>query len=105
MEGSDGSRYELKNIKTGKPSADMFKLPAGYREMTLFGQTGNVSTGSETSGGRQAAVAQGGSTPDDIKAVLANAKVPIYPGAVFCVGSTSAGLRFAARDSVEKVRQ
>ena len=105
MEGSDGSRYELKNIKTGKPSADMFKLPAGYREMTLFGQTGNVSTGSEPSGGRQAAAAQGGSTPDDIKAVLANAGVPIYPGAVFCVGSTSAGLRFAARDSVEKVRQ
>ena len=104
MEGSDGTRYELKNIKEGKPSAEKFKTPAGYREITLFGQTGNVSTGSETLG-TQAPSVKAGSLPDDLKDVLSKAGVPIYPGAIFCVGSTSAGLRFATKDSVEKVKK
>lgn len=104
MEGSDGSRYELKNIKEGKPSADKFKMPAGYRQMTVFGQTGHVSAGTESSSGKTTGTAQATSTPDDLKATLAKAKVPVYPGAVFCVGSTSAGLRFATKDSVDNVR-
>lgn len=105
MEDGDGGSYELKNIKEGKPAADKFKIPAGYREITVFGQTGHVSTGSESAGGKQAAVAMGGALPDDLKAILAKAKVPIYPGSVFCIGSTSAGIRFATSDSVDKVRK
>jgi hypothetical protein len=105
MEGSNGSRYELKNIKEGKPPADKFRMPAGYRQMTIGGQSGYVSTGSESSSGTTTVAARAGSTPDDLKAVLAKARVPIYPGAVFCVGSTSAGIRFATSDSVDQVRK
>jgi hypothetical protein len=34
MESSDGSSFELSNIREGKPPADTFQLPAGYRKVS-----------------------------------------------------------------------
>ncbi len=35
VESSDGSSYELKNIKESRPSADTFQLPKGYRKIAF----------------------------------------------------------------------
>lgn len=34
MESSDGSSFELSNIREGQPPADKFQLPAGYRKLS-----------------------------------------------------------------------
>lgn len=83
FEDSDGSSYELKNIKEGKPAAANFEIPKGYSKFS-FGQDKSAT---------------------DNEAILGKAGVPVYPGAVFCTGTTKTGLRYATSDSVEQVRK
>lgn len=46
----------------------------------------------------------GGDIPAATRADLEKTGVPVYPGAVYCVGNSEAGIRLATSDSQEAVR-
>ena len=43
--------------------------------------------------------------PADFQAAIDAAKIPAYPGAIFCAGDPAMGMRLATSDSVEAVRK
>lgn len=43
--------------------------------------------------------------PPEVKETMGKAGFPLYPGAVFCLGDASTGMRFATKDNPETVRQ
>ena len=46
----------------------------------------------------------GGAIPEASRATMEKAGVPVYPGAVYCIGDASVGIRLATSDSEDKVR-
>jgi hypothetical protein len=80
------SSWELANIREGKPSAGLFKVPSDYKKL----EVGAVPTASSLQGQHEKQIISAG--------------VPIYSKALFVYGNPSAGYRFASREPVEKVR-
>ena len=81
------SSWELANIRVGKPSADHFKVPAGYKKLAF----GGVPTAT--------------SLPDQDENLIKNAGIPLYSKARFVYGNPSVGYRYASKEPVEKVRK
>jgi len=46
----------------------------------------------------------GGAIPEASRATMEKAGVPVYPGAVYCIGDASVGIRLATSDSEDEVR-
>ena len=78
--------WELVNIREGKPSSDLFKVPAGYKKLAV----GGIPTATSLSG--------------QDKKLIKNAGIPLYSKARFVYGNTSVGYRFASSEPVERVR-
>lgn len=47
----------------------------------------------------------GNDIPAEAQKILDAANFPIYPGAVYCIGDPTLGIRFASSDPVESVRK
>lgn len=45
-----------------------------------------------------------GDIPDQVKAQLESKNIPLYPGAIYCIGEASMGVRFASDVDPEKVK-
>lgn len=52
-----------------------------------------------------AAALAGGDIPDQSRVALEKVGVPVYPGAVYCVGNAEAGIRLATSDAQDTVRE
>jgi hypothetical protein len=80
------SYWEMVNIREGKPSGDIFRLPAGYKKLAV----GGAPTATSLSG-------------QDEK-LIKSANIPLYSKAIFVYGNSSVGYRFASNEPVERVR-
>ena len=78
--------WELQNIREGRPSADVFKVPAGYTKLGAGAMPTALSL------------------PGQDEALIKNAGIPLYSKARFVYGNASVGYRFASSESVEAVR-
>jgi len=45
-----------------------------------------------------------GDIPNQVKSQLESKSIPLYPGATYCIGEASMGVRFASDEDPEKVR-
>ena len=87
LEEANGKGYwELVNISEGKPSANLFNIPAGYKKLAV----GAVPTAT--------------SLPDQDEKLIKSAGIPLYSEARFVYGNNSVGYRFASSQPVEAVR-
>lgn len=85
-EGENSGFWELANIREGKPSADLFRLPADYKKMVAD------------------AMPTAKSLPAEEEKLIKGAGVPLYPMARFVYGNPNVGFRFASAEPVEKVQ-
>lgn len=81
------SSWELTNIRVGKPSSDLFKVPADYKKLAI----GAIPTAS--------------SLPNQHEEQIKSAGIPSYSKSRFVYGNPSVGYRFATSEPVEKVRK
>ena len=87
LEEANGKGYsELVNIREGKPSGDLFKVPSGYKEL----MAGAIPTATSLS--------------DQDEKLIKNAGIPLYSKARFVYGNSSVGYRFASSQPIETVR-
>jgi hypothetical protein len=87
MEEGNGKGYwELQNIQEGRPSGDLFKVPAGYKMLAA----GAIPTAL--------------SLPDQDEQLIESAGIPLYTKARFVYGNNSVGYRFASSEPVDNVR-
>ena len=87
LEQGNGKEYsELVNIREGKPSGDLFKVPSGYKEL----MAGAIPTAT--------------SLADQDEKLIKNAGIPLYSKARFVYGNSSVGYRFASSQPIETVR-
>jgi hypothetical protein len=85
-EGNGKGYWELQNIREGKPSDDLFKVPGGYKMLAV----GAIPT-SNSLGERD-------------EQLMKSAGIPLYSKARFVYGNNSVGYRFASSEPVDKVR-
>lgn len=78
--------WELLNIREGRPSSDLFKVPAGYKKLAV------------------GVIAAAASLPDQDEQLIKSAGIPLYSKADFVYGNSSVGYRFATSEPVETVR-
>jgi len=87
-EGNGKGYWELQNILEGKPSGDLFKVPAGYKKL----ETGTM------------VIPAAGSLSDQDEKLIKNAGIPLYSKARFVYGNSSVGYRFASSEPVQAVQ-
>ncbi|KPJ97511.1 MAG: hypothetical protein AMJ60_11000 [Desulfobacterales bacterium SG8_35] len=80
--------WELLNIREGKPSGDLFKIPAGYEKLAYDGFV----------------IPAAASLPDQDAKLIKSAGIPLYSKADFVYGNSSVGFRFASSEPVETVK-
>lgn len=85
-EGKGKGYQELRNIREGKPSGDLFKIPAGYKKLAV------------------GAIPSATSLADKDEKLIKNAGIPLYSKARFVYGNSSVGYRFASSQPIERVR-
>jgi len=86
-EAGNGKGYwELQNIREGRPSGDLFKIPAGYKKLAI----GAAPTAT--------------SLQDQDEQLIKSAGIPVYSKARFVYGNNSVGYRFASSEPVDNVR-
>jgi len=85
-EGNGKGYWELQNIREGRPSGDLFKVPAGYKMLAV------------------GAVPTADSLKDQDEQLIKSAGIPLYTKARFVYGNNSVGYRFASSEPVDKVR-
>jgi len=85
-EGNGEGYWELRNIREGRPSGDLFKVPDGYKKLAV------------------GAVPTADSLKDQDEQLIKSAGIPLYSKARFVYGNNSVGYRFASSEPVDNVR-